>query len=213
MDHWRRRFSRKAAAEAPITRASSESKNYADTNTPSSPPSVNAFDHLAPQKAADILNELPKAGGHPSLTWVQDPHREPRHDDIGTNESSKDKRDYWQMAVQQLEEKDANVTEHLRSIQRAAIGSKDIDLITQLVISTNESKKALEAKRWKIVVGSREILVREQFDRISKFVSLFKNVGGAAASLDPLHAGIPLAGLCLLMQASHVISPLINTAR
>ena len=28
---------------------------------------------------------------------------------------------------------------------------------------------------------------------------LFKDVGNAAASLDRLHAGIPLAGLCVLM--------------
>ena len=93
----------------------------------------------------------------------------------------------------------------MEAIQRAAIGDRDTDLATRLVTVTEERQKALEAKRWKIVVGSKEVMVREQFDRIIKYVSLFKDIGNAAANLDPFHAGIPLAGLCLLMQVGAML--------
>lgn len=117
------------------------------------------------------------------------------------------------MAVQQLQEKDAHTVEQIKAIQRAAVGVGDTDLITQLVTATEDRQKTLEAKRWKIVVGSKEVVVWEQFNRIIKYVSLFKDISSAAASLDPLHAGIPLAGLCLLMQASHANFLPTNAAR
>ena len=84
-------------------------------------------------------------------------------------------------------------------MQHAAAPAGQTDVAAQLLHATDQSRQTLEAKRWKIVVGSKEINVREQFDRLVRGVMLFKDVGNAAASLDPLHAGIPLARFCVLM--------------
>jgi hypothetical protein len=47
-------------------------------------------------------------------------------------------------------------------------------------------------------------VLHDQFDRLVKAVTLFKDVGNAAAIIDPLHAGLPLAGFCVLMQVGLV---------
>ena len=109
------------------------------------------------------------------------------------------KKDYWQLAIQQLHKEDPSTIEQIAALQQAAAPTGQTDLAIQLRNATEQSRQTLEAKRWKIVVGSKEINVREQFDRLVRGVMLFKDVGNAAASLDPLHAGIPLAGFCVLM--------------
>ena len=44
--------------------------------------------------------------------------------------------------------------------------------------------------------------VREQVDRIVKLVLVAKDFASAAASLDPIHAGLPWAGVCMLLPVS-----------
>ena len=85
-------------------------------------------------------------------------------------------------------------------MQRAAADVGDQDFAVQLLYTTEQSQQALEVKRWKITSGSREFVLRDQFDWLVKAVTWFKGVGTAAGSIDPLHAGLPLAGFCVLMQ-------------
>lgn len=77
---------------------------------------------------------------------------------------------------------------------------RNADLATQLLHMTQQAQQALEARGWKIPVGSGELVLRDQFDRLVKAVTLFKDASTAAGSIDPLHAGLPLAGFCVLMQ-------------
>ena len=83
----------------------------------------------------------------------------------------------------------------------AATLADQTNLLPKLLQAAKDGRKALEAKRWTIMVGSRQVVVHEQFDRLINAILLFKDVGGAAASLDPLHEGLPVVGFCVLMQA------------
>lgn len=110
------------------------------------------------------------------------------------------KKDYWQLAVEKLQEEDASITEQIAGVQQAAAAAGTTDFAAQLLQTTQQSKEALEAKRWKISTGSQDIVLRDRFDRLLKVLMGFKDVGAAAGMIDPLHAGLPLAGLCVLMQ-------------
>jgi hypothetical protein len=50
------------------------------------------------------------------------------------------------------------------------------------------SETDLASKRWKITVGLREIAHHKQFEMLTKAITLIKDVGNAAASLDPVDA-------------------------
>ena len=110
------------------------------------------------------------------------------------------KKDYWQLAVDILQREDPSTDNQITAVREAVVGGEHTDLPSLLLQAAKEGRQALEAKRWTIKIGSRSIGVHEQFDRLINAILLFKDVGGAAASLDPLHAGIPFAGFCTLMQ-------------
>jgi hypothetical protein len=111
------------------------------------------------------------------------------------------KKDYWQLAAQKLQEEDPSTEAQIKALRAAAADkASETDLAAQLLHATKQSQAALESKRWKITVSSREIELHKQFERLVKAITLIKDVGNAAASLDPVHAGLPFAGFCLLMQ-------------
>ena len=110
------------------------------------------------------------------------------------------KKDYWQLAVEVLQREDSSTDKQITAVREAVVGGEHTDLPALLLQAAEEGRQALEAKRWTLKIGSRSIGVHEQFDRLINAISLFKDVGGAAASLDPLHAGIPFAGFCTLLQ-------------
>ena len=70
-----------------------------------------------------------------------------------------------------------------------------------IILSDVEQKKAqLKQKRWKVTFAGKEVIIREQLNKIIKAVQVSKDLGSAIAGLDPLHAGLPWAGICFLMQ-------------
>jgi hypothetical protein len=100
------------------------------------------------------------------------------------------------------------VAEQIAGVQQAAAAAGNKDFAAQLLYAAQQGQKALEDKRWKITIEPREIVLRDQLDRLVKVVSSIKDVASAAASRDPLHAELPLAGFCVLMQ----VWPLIYCA-
>ena len=58
---------------------------------------------------------------------------------------------------------------------------------------------AMNDKKWKIHVAGSSIEVREQVDRLLKTILVAKDFISSAASFDPIHAGLPWAGVCMLL--------------
>jgi hypothetical protein len=83
-------------------------------------------------------------------------------------------------------------------VQQAAADAGNADFAVQLLHTTQQGQQALEAKR--ITTSSREWVLRDQFDRLVKAVTLFKDIVSATGSIDPLHARLPLAGFFVPMQ-------------
>jgi hypothetical protein len=67
----------------------------------------------------------------------------------------------------------------------------------------------MKSKEWELRWRGKSVKVREQVDRIVKVVKVFKDLGSTAAPLDPIHAGLPWAGVCVLLSVSKDISCLV----
>jgi hypothetical protein len=192
------------------------------TNTPNAPQDVHDT-NTSPQHTTALLPERPKrqaSAGKPSLitdgshslppsttnasrtasTSAPQNIQHSASQDANSSSANTSKKDYWQLAVDQLQAEDSSIAEQITGVQQAAAAAGDIDFTAQLLRTTQQGQQELESKRWKIGTGSGEIVLRDQFDRLVKAVTLFKDVGNAAGSIDPLHAGLPLAGFCVLMQ-------------
>jgi hypothetical protein len=117
----------------------------------------------------------------------------------GGNKADNRKKDYWQLAIDKLKDEDPSLSDAITALQEAASQAGD-DFTDQLLRVTQQSRQEVVAKRWKFNVGERTIVLRDQLDKIVKAVTLFKDVGAGAGNIDPLHAGAPWAGFCVLMQ-------------
>jgi hypothetical protein len=123
------------------------------------------------------------------------------------------KKDYWQLAAKTLQEEDTSMSGKIAGLQQAAMVTGDEDFAKQLLQATEQSKQALTAKRWKIAMGQREVILRDQLDRLLKVVSSFKEIVTVTGTIDPIHAGLPLAGFCILMQVRSALLSLLEANR
>ncbi len=70
---------------------------------------------------------------------------------------------------------------------------------------TKKSIWNLSYAQWKITLKSgKEIKFADQIDRIVSFVNVIQAVGSAAASLDPVHAGLAWAGVSVLLPVNWI---------
>lgn len=98
-----------------------------------------------------------------------------------------------------LEQEDFRLAEALSRIQRA-VSPKGEDLIDRLLAEVELSRARLVERRWKLNIAGKEIVLRDQLDKIVKAIQAFKDAGNAAVNVDPIHAGLPWAGILLVMQ-------------
>ena len=72
---------------------------------------------------------------------------------------------------------------------------------TQLRISSiiEDKVKVMEETQWKFQFGEKSIKVSEQVKKIVDAIIVFKDLGSSIASMNPVHAGIPWAGVCILL--------------
>lgn len=59
--------------------------------------------------------------------------------------------------------------------------------------------KVMEDKQWKFQFGEKSIKVGDQAKKIVEAISVVKDLESSIASMDPVHAGIPWAGVCILL--------------
>lgn len=107
--------------------------------------------------------------------------------------------DYWDRAASELQSEQPTVARILTEIQRQS-SSNSQDVIESLRTETEARRCDLEEKRWKVKLGEKPIILRNQLAKIAKAAQAFKDLGGTLAGLDPVHAGLPWAGICFLMQ-------------
>lgn len=72
----------------------------------------------------------------------------------------------------------------------------------QMSALVHEKLATMNDKRWRIQLCGRSVVMREQVDRVVKVILVAKDFINPFANLDPVHAGLPWAGVCMLLQVS-----------
>ncbi|GAB7331883.1 hypothetical protein MBLNU13_g03818t1 [Cladosporium sp. NU13] len=93
--------------------------------------------------------------------------------------------------------------EHQKIIRDHCTDSDPLDISASIqeAIDAAEAKKQLcIEKRWSIPIGGRTIVLRDKVNTVVDLISKFKDIGSIAVGADPVHAGLPWAGICLLLQ-------------
>lgn len=170
----------------------SRKDDAAAAQSPASTPAASLEQITTPSVKAQDSSTFVIAGNKGSTT--------PSNQAVGVDLTS-EKRTYWARASQQLKQEnpeafnglqvflrnDANVTELSPESVRKTIANRMIDI---------------EDRQWKIKWGAKNIPVRNVLDGVVKTLQAAKDLGSAAANLDPIHAGLPWAALCALLPVS-----------
>lgn len=153
--------------------------------------------------------------------WPSSKHGPPAKPQLSTGESSIKHTSYlWAEAYQDLARDNKKLVtglDELLSVQPlpSTVGDghashqlsrKDDSSLTSSSCKEEEMSKfigarlaAMNDRKWRVRLGEHSIEVREQVDRIINIVLVAKDFVSSVASMDPVHAGLPWAGVCLLL--------------
>jgi hypothetical protein len=77
----------------------------------------------------------------------------------------------------------------------------DVDAVVQQALTATREKQATcQSKRWTFIFYGRTVILREKADNIVKWLDRFKQVGDVASNVDPVHIGLPWAGIRFLLE-------------
>lgn len=79
--------------------------------------------------------------------------------------------------------------------------ASDINLaLEQALTAAKEKQRYCIEKRWKFIFRGRIVDVKEEADKVVGWLDRFKAVGDIVANVDPMHVGLPWAGIRLLLE-------------
>ena len=101
--------------------------------------------------------------------------------------------DLWALAAAQLNDADrCNIDFR---------GPDKLNILSDLHTLTEKSKQTCIEKRWRYTRKSGEtVILRDVFDKIVRWIDVFKQVGDVVVQYDPVHAALPWAGIRFLLQ-------------
>jgi hypothetical protein len=117
-------------------------------------------------------------------------------------------KDLWDKAYFRLRDEQKELVETYESIlaKNAAI-SESLPLKEKMVAVVDNGVCVMTNRQWKIrILWQQEpVAVRDVVDKIVKVALKFTDMGSTAASIDPIHAGLPFAGICTLLQVCDLL--------
>ncbi len=90
---------------------------------------------------------------------------------------------------------------------RANVDVKNIDkleILKDILKIAEEKRRLCLEKRWKYKKGSKEIIIRDQIEKIVDWIDKFKQIGDQVVQYDPGHAALPWAGIRFCLQVQYL---------
>ncbi|KAI4086596.1 MAG: hypothetical protein LQ339_009019 [Xanthoria mediterranea] len=181
-------------------RARFKSNNRASSPVPSSSLSANTVPTTTTQPSSSLSRQFasssnirpsaPVSSGSPATS----PTPSSRHQsssDLPANE------DILSRTLQRLSNNERATLEHqfLPNLQ-------DVDVaLDDALTAAKEKQRCCIEKKWIFTFGGRSITLKDEAEKIVGWLDRFKAVGDIAANADPVHAGLPWAGIRLLLEA------------
>lgn len=125
------------------------------------------------------------------------------HSDVPQTVNQLARDDLWGLAYQQLVYDQEPSIKHYERLLKAEVSNQaDAGLEAQIQAFLELKRAQILQKQWKLQWRNKSIKIRTQVDRIVRLIMIFKDVGTMAVNADPLHAGLPWAGICFLLAVS-----------
>jgi hypothetical protein len=111
--------------------------------------------------------------------------------------------DLWNEAIQLLSSEEKTTILNHSSTTPATLNT-DVDTLLK---AAQEKREICEKKRWTLKFRGKEVMMRDVVDRICTWLDNFKQIGDIIVNVDPIHCGLPWAGIRLLLQVGMNSTP------
>lgn len=110
--------------------------------------------------------------------------------------------DFLNKALQLLSEQDrATIQEHISPTV------EDIDSMLLSAFNAAKDKQRLcENRRWTFTFRGHIVRLGDEADKVVRWLDRFKQVGDVAVNADPIHAGLPWAGIRILLEVQILLT-------
>jgi hypothetical protein len=99
----------------------------------------------------------------------------------------------WDEALRSLSDEDQKTVSKFSSV-------RELDLLQDLLDAVKKKQEDCEMRQWKFELNGRQIVLRDQAEKIVKWVNKFIDIGDVAVNFDPVHTALPWAGIRFLLQ-------------
>lgn len=90
-----------------------------------------------------------------------------------------------------------------RAVLQQYISPNSVDIhvaVEQALTAAADKRRICLDKRWTYTIAGRNVILREVADKVVRWLDRFKPVGDIIANVDPVHVGLPWAGVRLLLE-------------
>ena len=70
----------------------------------------------------------------------------------------------------------------------------------QAIAAAKVKQQRCIERRWTFTFAGREVTLKDEADKVVHWLNRFKSVGDIVVNVDPMHAGLPWAGIRLLLE-------------
>ena len=184
-----------------------EPPEEAPSSTPSRALTVTSLSVPPPSSSASTAVEISSsalsARSSEKLEPIQLPRVSPRVSQDDPNKSQQAlpaarsiSEEVLEEALELLEEPEKSAIEEFISPSK-----RDFSLVFASVLkAADEKRQVCESKRWRITMAGREIILRDEVDKVFRWLDRFKNIASIAVNADPVHAGLPWAAVLFLLE-------------
>ena len=143
---------------------------------------------------------LPSPIPLPLRSRPSSPHAPPNASEPESD--TNDQINLWQTALDQIAKEGLTPTqkEIINSISRGG-GAPSSSFIDGLIGLTKDKQDECTNKSWRFSVGGREVVLRDQAEKVITLLKNFKEVGDTLVQYDPGHTAIPWAIVRFVLQA------------
>ncbi|KAF7927550.1 uncharacterized protein EAE98_005932 [Botrytis deweyae] len=117
---------------------------------------------------------------------------------ISQTPTSKSGETLWSRAYTSLLKNSPDLMETYEALLLDTIPTA-LDKHEQMATMVQKKQEILESKQWTIKISGKSLKVKDQVKRIMEAFKKVKEFGAALASIDPIHAGLPWAGVSFLL--------------
>ena len=89
-------------------------------------------------------------------------------------------------------------------LQHGVAGTNDIEAAVEETYKIAlDKKKQCDDKKWRWTYQGKDVVLRDEAQKVILWVDRFKTVGDVAANAAPIYAGLPWAGIRMILEVIH----------